>query len=294
MNGTLIPVATIASPMERHLYPTAEIAHQHFFGNQSLNIDNNSWIKPSVPFSYIDPYEIFEPYIFDRNYYISNFGRIYSLKFGDFLTPQYNQDGYLQVSLTINRHRQPHRVHRMIMMTFAYKENCENLEVNHLNGIKDQNVYYPGHVLHNLEWCTHKENIIHSIEMGLRDDIGENNPSAKYTNDEIHQICKIMQDNPQATYIDIAKILNYEPTKQFNHFISHIRTGQIWTSISQNYNIKLAKSSNFSVELVQSIKGLLRQDKTEDQIIEILNLDNTYCNKRRIRDIQNGKTYRFV
>lgn len=53
-------------------------------------------------------------------------------------------------------------VHRLLMLTFCPVIGSENLQVNHKNGEKLDNR------LENLEWCTHKENLRHAWDNGLR------------------------------------------------------------------------------------------------------------------------------
>lgn len=72
-----------------------------------------------------------------------------------------------------------------------FVENPNNLpEVNHLDAIRDNNVYS------NLEWCTHKENVHYSIRLGnhfcTRDLTGKNNPN--YDNHILHEI---YSNNPE-------------------------------------------------------------------------------------------------
>ena len=67
--------------------------------------------------------------------------------------------GYLRIGLYLNGVKTNHQVHRLVSTAFI--NNLENKEqVNHINGIKDDNR------VENLEWCTNLENFIHSVSMG--------------------------------------------------------------------------------------------------------------------------------
>ena len=59
-------------------------------------------------------------------------------------------------------HGRTYYTHRLVMMEHTQNWIPEHLEVNHKNGIKTDNR------LENLELVTHQENIIHSVETGLR------------------------------------------------------------------------------------------------------------------------------
>ena len=69
---------------------------------------------------------------------------------------------YLKVMLCKNKIKKVYFVHRLVAQEFIFNSNKNILkEVNHINGIKTDNRAC------NLEWCTRKQNVKHSIETGL-------------------------------------------------------------------------------------------------------------------------------
>jgi len=105
---------------------------------------------------------------YEGYYQVSNLGRVKSLnridcknrrRYERILKPV-NKDGYLRVVLYKNSNKERKRIHRIVLETFVGINNY--CEPNHINGIKTDNK------LTNLEWVTHKENVKHSINSGLR------------------------------------------------------------------------------------------------------------------------------
>ena len=98
-------------------------------------------------------------------YEISNYGKIKNLNYNNtgisiIIKNHINGRGYLVTTLVKNNQKKVVAIHRIVAETFLFNPN--NLPcVNHKNGIKTDNR------VENLEFCTHKENIIHAWSSGL-------------------------------------------------------------------------------------------------------------------------------
>jgi len=109
-----------------------------------------------------------ERFVFFNGYKIYENGVILSKKTGKPLKYRLNDKGYPCVSLSIDGKNKFCKVHRIIALAFI--PNPEDKPcVNHID--RDRENYD----VSNLEWCTHSENVIHSVENGGRDGWTRNN-----------------------------------------------------------------------------------------------------------------------
>lgn len=97
------------------------------------------------------------------NYEVSNLGRVRNKNTKRIKTVFYDNDGYQKVSLVAlqPKHTVRKTVHRLVAEAFIPSTNY-NLQVNHINGIKDDNR------ADNLEWVTGSQNVKHAYDAGLR------------------------------------------------------------------------------------------------------------------------------
>ena len=71
-----------------------------------------------------------------------------------------HRSGYFYTSLTDHQGiEKKHYIHRLMMTAFQPIENAADRDVNHIDGDKSNNS------LTNLEWATHKENLMHAREI---------------------------------------------------------------------------------------------------------------------------------
>lgn len=107
-------------------------------------------------------------------YAISNYGRLINIRSEKLMKPNYRPNGYEYYCLSAENSKygqKKYNTHRMVMLTFKPRVDSNNLQVNHINGIKSDNyvdkMMEDGSIQSNLEWCNPKYNIVHSRETGL-------------------------------------------------------------------------------------------------------------------------------
>ena len=172
--------------------------------------------------------EIWKPIIIPNiepgRYIISNFGNIYDMKNNKYLKQHQSNNGYLSASLSGSSYL----IHRLVAETFIAKRNNDQIQVNHIDGIKTNNM------ITNLEWSYPKENTRHAFDTGLAiNNIGENSHLSKFTNSQVEEICQYLSDG--FTYNEILQKMNIELSDNNRDMIGNIYRGIAWRHISEKY-----------------------------------------------------------
>lgn len=211
------------------------------------------------------------------NCMVTEDGQVFSMQ-GKKYSPFENEFGYLTVNLKDPEDGKwkKRKVHRIVAET--YIENPEGKrEVNHIDCDKKNNT------LDNLEWVTSKENKAHGWANGLYTAIGENHADSVLTNEQVHEICRLMEEG--ARNIDLAKAYGVHKDT-----ISHIRIGNLWKHISSNYDLKKKRVERKSPEFVIRVAELLELGWKDRKIAEQLNINPREVSRIRRREIHKTLT----
>lgn len=161
-------------------------------------------------------------------YEVSNLGNVRSvdryilysnnqkrLQKGKILKPYLDKNGYAVVCLIKNGKKKIGKIHRLVCQSFL-ETNKDKTQVNHKNGVKDDNR------VENLEWVDGYENQTHAVKTGLRVmPKGEKCKSSKLSNFDVNFIREWIRLGFKQR--DIAEAFNV-------HFatISCINVGKSW------------------------------------------------------------------
>lgn len=169
--------------------------------------------------------EIWKPVVgYEAIYDVSNFGRVrsarsgYGTSFHAILKPRYTNDGYIKVALYKDKKRKQHLVHRLVVAAFIAVIG-DNDEIDHINGIKDDNSQ------RNLEPVSRLENMQRSFRSGRNMAKGEKQHLAK-TNASDVAIIKLRLKNGDVQK-RIAEDMNLSCA-----IINGIATGKTWRHIA--------------------------------------------------------------
>tara|TARA_A100000171_G_scaffold23102_1_gene21500 strand:- start:36 stop:791 length:756 start_codon:yes stop_codon:yes gene_type:complete len=192
------------------------------------------------------------------NILVSQEGEIYSNLSGKNkkLKTSINEHGYEICCITLGQGKSiKKRVHRLVAET--YLPNPLNLrEVDHLDCDKLNNN------LSNLEWVSSKENKRRARINGLYDNsVGENHYGAILTEDVVRGVCKSLQEGMRNK--DVCDIYGVDKDT-----VAHIKRGDIWKTISREYNLSVKRNNRKSVGLIKALCSAIQKGKSNREIFD--------------------------
>lgn len=207
-------------------------------------------------------------------YKISNYGRVKNKNTKKILATILDRYGYEQVCLIHKGKRHSLTVHTLVAKYFIPNKEHKP-QVNHKDGTKYNNFEF------NLEWATSQENVIHAYRTGLHDyrAMGENHGLNVYTEEQIHDVCKLLEK----CELGIKAIS--DKTGVSKATIHDIIAKKYWTQISCNYNIdnySTKKVHGIDTDIQEKIIKLAKQQKSVHEIRAALNLPYSDNSNARI------------
>lgn len=190
-----------------------------------------------------------------EDYCVTDDGAIYSLKSKKFLNLQYNDNGYVVVTLRKDGKTKTLRIHRLVALMYLRDSYFDGAHVNHIDGDKTNNN------VQNLEWVTRQENMRHAYD----NDLVLSKPKI-LSDDDLHLICQSLEQGSRV--VDVAKMFSVD-----RETIDRIYRGTLFKHISYEYDFsKVPKQGRISVEKVIDVCRLLSEGKPLKDISEDVNV----------------------
>ena len=129
---------------------------------------------------------------------------------------------------------------RLVALAFISKPDhlkeysFDELEVNHIKGDYDNK---SNNHVSNLEWVTSSENKYHAYETGLHK-CAEDHPDAIYSNDQINEVCYLLEQNK------LPRMKIAEKTGVDDATIGMVLAKKQWKSISKYYDFSNRKKKH--------------------------------------------------
>ena len=250
-----------------------------------LTVDDQSIMMQRAPYSdgvnhapIIFNYEIFKPVPgFNNRYFISSLGRLFDSKYQWHCKPvigryvryylQYGPNDFTEES-----------AQKLMMITFKPDPEMENKMIVFL----DQNPM--NLVLDNLVWMTISEKHKYLAELGIMG--GETVGRTKYTNEQIHRVCMLLEKGFSPEQIKrILVDLPEDGDTPFHSICSRIKSGASWKHIAKQYNLNPI-NRNLGPDLIHNVCRLLSQNKSSKEIA--LELNSSFEEYEQIKRLCNN------
>lgn len=229
------------------------------------------------------------------DYYISNYGRVWSIRWNRFLSQSPDKNGYLRSGIVIDGKNKTVKIHRLVLMTFNPIDNPDDFVANHKDGIVTNNF------IGNLEWTTVMGNTRHGWDTGLNKNRGEGNIKTYLKESDIHTICQLLEGGYRACDIcNEFNIFDKVERQRMSAIISSITHCKSYRHISKQYNIPGVQGRDrYSLEFAHIVcQFLYCRDKnyTDEEIMDHLQIEESDRPKFLVYldDLRRGRTALLV
>lgn len=240
--------------------------------------------------------DLTEPDIAEGCYLISNTGKVKSLKTNSNKTMHLINSGYLTVNLISSNHHKfkTKLIHRLVAKYFCTNDNpLVKTTVDHIDGNKLNNWSI------NLEWVSQGENNRRAKINGLNKNFGVNSYRSKLTIEQVHTICKLLEEN--IPYSVILQKIGFDTNNSNNYdLIGNIYRGITYKDISSQYHFHDKQLSTiFTNDQIHIICKLIKSGTPIPEIYNII-FGNKYSFKtckwfyEVCRRIKRGELYRSI
>lgn len=207
---------------------------------------------------------------------VSPCGLVRVAKTKTILKTRKDKDGYLRIVYRIagkNHHIAPHRA---VAECFVENHNKELYNiVNHLDGNKENNNYT------NLQWTNASGNRLHALCNGARSVYGAKHGTAKISEADAEEICKMLESGWRNC--DIARELDLPI-----HIISNIKRGKSWRHISEKYDISIPRKDKISKKTKKWIISCLQEGYSYSDILAKALISNKNAIEKFLNDLNDS------
>ena len=182
-----------------------------------------------------------DKFLLNDKYTVDSYGNIENYTTGRMLTARKNKKGYIVYDLYLEKGKKSAVFSHRIVGSCFLENFSKDLQVNHIDCNKENNHYK------NLEMVTNQENFAHAVANGLMaSQKGQENPFSKYTDEQIHNICKFLELGYHRDAI--AEVLNVP-----NHLVKGIKSRKRWVHVSEKYTFNKSKMVYKYVKIPQDV-----------------------------------------
>lgn len=254
----------------------------------SINVNNVSTPQQVAPWTIDEFKPVTYPDVKKDAYLISRTGKCFSLETNRFLTEQSRNTGYKAYGLVTDQENRSQKyqkifpTHRLVAWEFCDPpEDYQNMQVNHI--IPNKHFNYDT----NLEWVSDEEHRQHTTYTELMPK-GENNAMSCLSDNQVHQICQLLQDTDLSSFEIFEKLnLTGFDNQTIKNIVTNINTGRTWGHISQYYNLKRKNAERLTKEEVIDICERLERNQQMSDISRELGIKSCAV----VEDIKNRKNY---